>query len=178
MIHECKVKIDGFTKYIEDQEFLFDNVFNEEQNTAEIYKYSVYPNIDLILNGGTVTCFAYGQTGSGKTYTMKGIQQYAIDSLFEAAKKKDLKIKFYVSFFEIYGGRLYDLLNNKNKLQVLEDKNHKVQIFGLEDREASSPKEMAAIIDEANSVRTTHNTVTNEVSSRSHAICNVSFMIN
>lgn len=105
---------------------------------------------------------------------MKGIQQYAIDSLFEAAKKKDLKIKFYVSFFEIYGGRLYDLLNNKNKLQVLEDKNHKVQIFGLEDREASSPKEMAAIIDEANSVRTTHNTVTNEVSSRSHAICNVS----
>lgn len=169
------MKIDGFTKYIEDQEFLFDNVFNEEQNTSEIYKYSVYPNIDLILNGGTVTCFAYGQTGSGKTYTMKGIQQYAIDSLFEfASKKKDLKIKFYVSFFEIYGGRLYDLLNNKNKLQVLEDKNHKVQIFGLEDREASNPKEMAAIIDEANSVRTTHNTVTNEVSSRSHAICNVS----
>jgi hypothetical protein len=31
-----------------------------------------------------------------------------------------------------------------------------------------------AIIDEANSIRTTHNTVTNETSSRSHAICNIS----
>jgi kinesin family protein 2/24 len=32
---------------------------------------------------------------------------------------------------------------------------------------------MSNIIDLANSIRTTHNTVTNEVSSRSHAICNI-----
>ena len=38
-----------------------------------------------------------------------------------------------------------------------------------------TPEEITAIIDIANSVRTTHNTVTNEVSSRSHAICNVNF---
>lgn len=89
---------------------------------------------------------------------------------FNSTKKFDL----YVSFFEIYGGRLFDLLNNKNKLQVLEDKNQKVQIFGLEEREANSYEEMTNIIDVANSIRTTHNTVTNEFSSRSHAICNVS----
>ncbi len=82
-------------------------------------------------------------------------------------------MQFYVSFYEIYGGRVFDLLNNKNKLQVLEDKNQKVQIFGLEEREAKSPEEMFNIIDLANSIRTTHNTVTNEVSSRSHAICHV-----
>ena len=70
---------------------------------------------------------------------------------------------------------MYDLLNNKNKLQVLEDKNQKVQVFGLEERLASTPDEMRLIIDEANSIRTTHNTVTNETSSRSHAICNVIF---
>lgn len=80
-----------------------------------------------------------------------------------------------MSFFEIYGGRLYDLLNNKNKLQVLEDKNQKVQIFGLEERIAETPEEMHEIIEIANSIRTTHNTVTNETSSRSHAICNVSY---
>lgn len=83
-VHECKIKIDGITKYIEDQEFLFDNCFSENQQTIDIYKYSVYPNIPLILNGGTVTCFAYGQTGSGKTYTMKGIQNYAVESLFDS----------------------------------------------------------------------------------------------
>jgi kinesin family protein 2/24 len=70
---------------------------------------------------------------------------------------------------------LYDLLNNKNKLQVLEDKNQKVQIFGLEEKQAYSPEEMMLIIEMANSIRTTHNTVTNETSSRSHAICNVIF---
>ena len=130
--------------------------------------------IDLVLNQGIVTCFAYGQTGSGKTYTMKGIQNMAIDSLFnEAQKINNKKLVFYISFFEIYGGRLYDLLNNKNKLQVLDDKNGKVQIFGLEEILAESPEEMQLIIDKANSIRTTHNTVTNETSSRSHAICNI-----
>jgi kinesin family member 2/24 len=81
--------------------------------------------------------------------------------------------EFYVSFFEIYGGRLYDLLNNKNKLQVLDDKNGKVQIFGLVEKIANTPDDMRLIIDMANSIRTTHNTVTNETSSRSHAICNI-----
>lgn len=82
-----------------------------------------------------------------------------------------------MSFFEIYAGRLYDLLNNKNKLQVLEDKNQKVQIFGLEEKIASNPDEMRNIIDQANNIRTTHNTVTNETSSRSHAICNVNYLL-
>jgi kinesin family protein 2/24 len=89
-------------------------------------------------------------------------------------KHPNKKFDLYVSFFEIYGGRLYDLLNNKNKLQVLEDKNQKVQIFGLEEMIAHTPDDMRTIIELANSIRTTHNTVTNETSSRSHAICNVS----
>ena len=77
---------------------------------------------------------------------MKGIQNLAIDSLFEEAKlitKK--KLVFYISFFEIYGGRLYDLLNNKNKLQVLDDKNGKVQIFGLEEIFAETPDDWKMI---------------------------------
>ncbi len=124
--------------------------------------------------GGVVTCFAYGQTGSGKTYTMKGIQDAAIDSLFESFNKiEGKKFQFFVSFFEIYSGRLYDLLNNRNKVMALEDKNQKVQIFGLEEKEVQSPQEMKNIVDFANTIRTTHNTVTNETSSRSHAICNV-----
>ena len=88
-------------------------------------------------------------------------------------KKSGKKFDFYISFFEIYGGRLYDLLNNKAKLTVLEDKNQKVQIFGLESKKAENPDEMCKLIDLGNSIRTTHNTVTNEVSSRSHSICNV-----
>ena len=34
----------------------------------------------------------------------------------------------WMSFFEIYSGKCYDLLNNKNPLQILEDKNNNIQI--------------------------------------------------
>ena len=172
-IHECKVQIDGITKYLEDHEFYFDNTFGDKDETSDVYNYTIAPLIDLILNQGIITCFAYGQTGSGKTYTMKGIETLAIDALYEQGEKMGNKFDFYISFFEIYGGRLYDLLNNKNKLQVLDDKNGKVQIYGLINQLAETPEMMHRIIDAANSIRTTHNTVTNETSSRSHAICNI-----
>ena len=175
-VHECKIKVDGITKYLEDHHFYFDNTFAENESTQEIYDYTVGPMIEMVLNRGIVTCFAYGQTGSGKTYTMKGIQNLAIDHLFEECRNSygdENNLSFYISFFEIYGGRLYDLLNNKNKLQVLDDQNGKTQIYGLQEIEASTPDEMRMIIDKGNSVRTTHNTVTNATSSRSHAICNI-----
>ena len=168
-VYDCKMKIDGITKYIDANEFYFDNVFNEYEDTNLLYNCSVKPAIKLLLQGGVVTCFAYGQTGSGKTFTMKGIQDSAIDSLFSEFEDK---FEFYVSFFEIYSGRLYDLLNNRNKVMALEDKNQKVQIFGLEQKKVSTPQEMKDVVEYANTMRTTHNTVTNETSSRSHAICN------
>lgn len=75
-VHECKIKIDGITKYIEDHEFYFDNTFHDKETTLDVYKSSVFPLVPLILKKGIVTCFAYGQTGSGKTYTM--VQYYNI----------------------------------------------------------------------------------------------------
>ena len=173
VVHECKIKIDGITKYLENHEFYFDNAFNENETTEEIYGYTIDPMINLVLKKGIVTCFAYGQTGSGKTYTMKGIQNLAIESLFQESQKLKKKFEFYISFFEIYGGRLYDLLNNKNKLQVFDDSKGITQIYGLQEIYAETQDDMKLIIDKANSIRTTHNTVTNETSSRSHAICNI-----
>ena len=173
VVHECKIKIDGITKYLEDHEFYFDNTFNENENTESIYGYTIEPMINLVLKKGIVTCFAYGQTGSGKTYTMRGIQNLAIESLFQESQKIKKKFEFYISFFEIYGGRLYDLLNNKNKLQVFDDSKGVTQIYGLLEILAETQEDMRLIIEKANSIRTTHNTVTNETSSRSHAICNI-----
>ena len=41
LIHECKIKIDGITKYIEDHEFYFDNVFSEKEATEDLYTFSI-----------------------------------------------------------------------------------------------------------------------------------------
>ena len=175
-IYECKIKIDGYTKYIDTNDFKFDNAFNENDSTMLLYNCTIQPSLDILIRGGVVTCFAYGQTGSGKTYTMVGIQDIAINNIFQIfndlGRRTNKIFTFYVSFFEIYLGLLYDLLNNRNKVQALEDKNQKVQIYGLTEQKVSSPEELKSIIDFANTVRTTHNTVTNETSSRSHAICN------
>ena len=177
-IYDCRLKIDGYTKYIDTNDFYFDNVFSENENTDLLFDCSVKPSLDILLKGGVVTCFAYGQTGSGKTFTMKGIEQLAIETIFEDfenlknSQKMKKNFKFFISFFEIYSGRLYDLLNNRNKVMALEDKNQKVQIYGLTEKEVFSPKEMRDVVEFANTIRTTHNTVTNETSSRSHAICN------
>jgi len=59
---------------------------------------------------------------------MKGSNEAAIRDLFALANTQyaDRAPKFYISFFEIYGGKLFDLLNGRAKLAVLEDKNQKI----------------------------------------------------
>ena len=75
-----------------------------------------------------VTLFAYGQTGSGKTFTVSAATQDAVEDLFAQAPAD---AEFYMSFFEIYGGKVSDLLNGKKKLQIQEDANNRIQVSGL-----------------------------------------------
>ena len=70
-----------------------------------------------------------------------------------------------MSFFEIYGGKLFDLLNGRSKLTVLEDKNQKIQIQGLEEKLVENEKDMIDMIEFAHSERTTHATASNDTSS-------------
>lgn len=81
-MHEPKFKVDGITKYVDNHTFTFDNTFNEEEQTEDIYKYSLKPLLNLLVSNGVVTCFAYGQTGSGKTHTMNEMQQFLVRELF------------------------------------------------------------------------------------------------
>lgn len=70
-------------------------------------------------------------------------------------KYKKLEPKFSLSFFEIYFGKAFDLLNNKQELQILEDKNNKIQIRGLEECDCANEEELNQAIEYGNSVRTT-----------------------
>jgi len=164
-------KVDGISKYIEDHNFYFDNVFSEDESTEDIYNETIYPIIDLIFQKGIITCFAYGQTGSGKTYTMKGIQNLSIENIYKKMNDYKSILNIYISFYEIYGDKIFDLLNHKNKLQALDDNSGKTHIYGLKEVLVISKEELYLLIKKANSLRATYNTITNETSSRSHAIC-------
>ena len=106
---------------------------------------------------------------------MKGAQESAINDLFSLAQQypRESPIGLSISFFEIYGSHLFDLLNNRSKLTLLEDKNQKVQIQGLVEHPVSSAEEMLKVIEFGNGARTTHATTSNDTSSRSHAICQI-----
>ncbi|EAR84592.2 kinesin motor catalytic domain protein (macronuclear) [Tetrahymena thermophila SB210] len=171
-----KFKVDGITKYVENYDFTFDNSFNENEETQDVYKYSLRPLLDHIMNQGVITCFAYGQTGSGKTFTMKGLQNQYVTDMYKLSTHQNyssMNLKFFISFFEIYGGRCYDLLNNKNQLVILEDKNGYVQIQNIVEKQAMSAEEMIQLIEYGHNIRTTHATASNDTSSRSHAICQI-----
>jgi kinesin family protein 2/24 len=49
-VHETKYKVDGITKFVDNQEFVFDNTFSEHESNADLYFYSVRPILDLAFN--------------------------------------------------------------------------------------------------------------------------------
>lgn len=50
IIHDCRFKVDGVTKTIENNEFKFDNSFDEHDTNEELYFFQVRPILDLIFN--------------------------------------------------------------------------------------------------------------------------------
>lgn len=184
IVHEPKNKVD-LTKYLENQLFRFDYAFDETCTNELVYKYTAQPLIKTIFEGGFATCFAYGQTGSGKTHTMggdfngknqdcqKGIYAMAAADVFRlanSAKYKHLDLVVSSSFFEIYSGKVFDLLNNKAKLRILEDGKQQVQVVGLTERVVTSTDEVLKLIQKGNQARTSGQTFANSNSSRSHAV--------
>lgn len=138
--------------------------------------YTAQPLVKFVFHdGGHATVFAYGQTGSGKTHTMQGIQsQIAADVFAQADEfaRRGYPLDICVSFFEIYGGRCQDLLH-RQVLTIREDGAGEVQIVDLEEVQPQNTEELLQVISKGNSLRTTHATEVNDVSSRSHCICQI-----
>ncbi|XP_076020179.1 kinesin-like protein KIF2A [Genypterus blacodes] len=184
MVHEPKQKVD-LTRYLENQTFRFDCAFDENSTNEMVYRFTAQPLVETIFERGMATCFAYGQTGSGKTHTMggdfsgksqdcsKGIYALSARDVFLMLKKpayKKLDLQVFATFFEIYSGKVFDLLNHKAKLRVLEDGKQQVQVVGLQEREVKCTDEVLKLIEVGNSCRTSGQTSANAHSSRSHAV--------
>ncbi|XP_031685788.1 kinesin-like protein KIF2A isoform X5 [Oncorhynchus kisutch] len=184
MVHEPKQKVD-LTRYLENQTFRFDYAFDDSTTNEMVYRFTARPLVETIFERGMATCFAYGQTGSGKTHTMggdfsgknqdcsKGIYALASRDVFVMLKKpchKKLDLQVYATFFEIYSGKVFDLLNGKAKLRVLEDGKQQVQVVGLHERDVKCTEDVLKLIEVGNSCRTSGQTSANAHSSRSHAV--------
>jgi kinesin family protein 2/24 len=184
VVHEPKLEV-NLTKFLENQHFIFDYAFDETCCNDLVYKYTAKPLVQTIFEGHMATCFAYGQKGSGKTHTMvgdfqgktqdckKGICAMVAEDVFkvlESPKYKDLNLAVSASFFEIYGGEVFDLLANKTKLRIREDLKYQVEIVGLTEKAVDSVDALLEVIQDGNTARTSGKTSANPNSSRSHAV--------
>ncbi|CDO98862.1 unnamed protein product [Coffea canephora] len=171
-VHEPKLKVD-LTAYVEKHEFCFDAVLDEHVTNDEVYRVTVEPIIPTIFQRTKATCFAYGQTGSGKTYTMQPLPLRAAEDIVRLLHQpvyRNQRFKLWLSFFEIYGGKLFDLLSDRKKLCMREDGRQQVCIVGLQEFEVSDVQIVKEFIERGNAARSTGSTGANEESSRSHAI--------
>ncbi|KAM0854407.1 hypothetical protein ACQ4PT_050456 [Festuca glaucescens] len=92
------------TAYVDKHEFCFDAVLDEAVTNDEVYRETVEPIIPIIFQRTKATCFAYGQTGTQN-------------------------FKLWLSYFEIYGGKLFDLLSERRVKSLSKGGNSKKEQF-------------------------------------------------
>eukprot|EP00051_Salpingoeca_urceolata_P012834 m.159950 g.159950 ORF g.159950 m.159950 type:complete len:733 (+) comp17614_c1_seq1:304-2502(+) len=184
VVHEPKVKVD-LAKYVDHHQFRFDYAFDQASDNQTVYNYSAKPLVQTIFDNGMATCFAYGQTGSGKTHTMggdfeSGVQDctngiYALSAadvfrLNKLPENREKNLGVSCSFFEIYGGKVFDLLNKQKRLRVLEDGKAKVQVVGLSEKVVENLDDVLHLLETGSRQRASGTTSANQHSSRSHAV--------
>lgn len=186
VVREPKLKVD-LTRYVEEHNFFFDSAFDETTSNEQLYIGCVRPLIDAVFKGAKCTCFAYGQTGSGKTFTMMGVTKVtsekervtgifllASQDIFRClANKEHANLGVYIAFYEIYCGKLYDLLNSRQILHARENGKANVVIVGLQEHLVENVQELMEVIEFGLNSRTTGVTGANVDSSRSHAILQI-----
>lgn len=117
-VEKTKVNLD---KYIETKIFEFERVYSEKDETKTIYLETIKKNVELKKN---FISYTFGETGSGKTHTLLGpdglipLTLHHITSLYDVQNSK-----ISISSYEIYNDQMYDMLNNRNKLIMLEFNN-------------------------------------------------------
>ena len=177
-INNNKVAVD-MTSFNQQHNFIFDEMFGDQCSNDEIYTKTAQPLIKNVLDGCMATCFAYGQTGAGKTHTMMGVPG-KVDGLYALGAQELVQriqadpqyseLQVMVSFYEIYCGKLYDLLNKRGELFAREDGVGRIHIRGIERVQVHKAEDIMSAIERGNRSRITGQTGANDTSSRSHAV--------
>jgi len=191
----------GGSGYLKSQqtsinEYEFDRAYGEGSTQLEVFQGTAQPFLPaLVHEGKNLTLFAYGATGAGKTHTMlgnsradeaagnaeAGIIPQCVNEVFRLIEnKKEVATAgeswaVMVTFVEIYNEQCYDLLESSGKvLSLREDERGVVNVAGVTEIGAASPKQVFDLLSQGNKNRKTEATMANQVSSRSHAVLQMS----
>lgn len=176
-VYEPRTKLD-LTPFIEPSSFSYDHVFGEWCSNEEVYRSCCQPLLQSVREGGGAVVFAFGQTGSGKTYTMLGTP--STPGLYSLAVTELLAMtqtSMTASFYEVYGAKLYDLLNDRAEVKMLQDEYQNVHIVGLTEQPVRSVDDVNALMTSGQQLRAIGTTHANDRSSRSHAVLEIKLTV-
>ncbi|CDR93923.1 kinesin-like protein, putative [Babesia bigemina] len=202
IIEELKLRIDGST-YIDRYEFRVDRFYDEHADNQLIYEEYVKPLVEFAFKEQkTCSCFTYGQTGSGKTFTMigsrklknpnmpymrkylSGIYEYAANDIYRmlCEPEYDGRLEVMISFYEIYCGKLYDLLQDRyviiwridmKMVEALDNGKREVIIKDLTLRRVTCKEDLIGHMLGGLTLRKIGQNSQNDQSSRSHALLRI-----
>ncbi|KAL7746420.1 hypothetical protein RI367_008264 [Sorochytrium milnesiophthora] len=153
----------------------FDNVdasFGPQASSEEVYAAAVSPLLPLVLGGGLAAIFAFGQTGSGKTFTMTALQYALQNDLFPTIADEFV---ITLSYFEIFGDDVFDLLNERAPLRVRSTPSGFTMVQGAKQLRVQTASEFCNAIERGAEYRQARTTFKNTNSSRTHAVCAIHF---
>lgn len=152
-------------KYNEVKTFTFDSVFSEKDNTRVIYNAHVGAYVE---NSSNFVCYTFGETGSGKTHTLFGP-----DGLIETTINDLLQRYSFVmiSSYEIYKSQMFDLLNKKERVQMLEQ-GKEIHMHGLSAQKCDRAN-LLKVLENIKNNRMVGESSENFQSSRSHCLVNI-----
>eukprot|EP00747_Dinoflagellata_sp_TGD_P066947 gnl/TRDRNA2_/TRDRNA2_155046_c0_seq1.p1 gnl/TRDRNA2_/TRDRNA2_155046_c0~~gnl/TRDRNA2_/TRDRNA2_155046_c0_seq1.p1 ORF type:complete len:791 (-),score=141.66 gnl/TRDRNA2_/TRDRNA2_155046_c0_seq1:343-2715(-) len=155
--------------------YTFDAAFGPEATNLMLFEHLAARLVPEVLAGKHATCFAYGQTGSGKTHTMlgrngeTGLIEHTLQLLLSQSAQLGASVS--VSFVEIYNEKIRDLLvPSCPVLELRDDALKGVCIAGVHEVRVESAEAVMQLLRAGNARRTEKCTSANPVSSRSHAV--------
>eukprot|EP00762_Andalucia_godoyi_P002663 ANDGO_03292.mRNA.1 Kinesin-like protein KIP3 len=175
--------------------FTYNGFFDQKSTNEDIFKrINQTALIESVFDGFNSTVFVYGATGTGKTHTMMGRVSTAEPGLFHLLVDQIFQIRssmqqsrptVSVSFFEIYLEKVSDLIspdanstNSPNATSdtypVKEDSQGAFYVQNLSRVDIDAPEAFADIMKRGHRARVVRSTKDNLVSSRSHAVLQVS----
>ncbi|XP_068380684.1 kinesin-like protein KIF19 [Eschrichtius robustus] len=140
--------------------------------------------VEGVISGYNATVFAHGPSGASKTHTMlrmdagPGIYLQMLTDLFQAVEetRESTDCSVSMSCLEIYNEVIWDLLNpSSGFLDLREDSRGSIQIAGITEVSTSNTQELRTtqLLTKGNWQRTQESTATSKMSSRSHAVLQV-----
>jgi len=181
-------RTDGAGFRLNNSIFDADMAFGPDDDNELVYTSIIHPLLETASKGGIGTMFAYGQTGSGKTHTVSGVITRLSQDLFT---EKNKNVSIFLTYVQLLGNTVTDLLvedfdseadseeeGNKKRnsnVGIMEDKFGKVCLVGAKEVEIMNEDDFLTNTNEAQSRRSTSVTFKNDTSSRSHAVCKLTF---